>query len=450
MSLGVGESSGIPLSAIPPNSQSGYNTSVTLRTLDEVGTQSEVTLTLTQSNRAWATSPVLFGTSGDVLELDFNPGFEVETVQQGTETLPQSDQGGWLWTVPIMDSDGTLSVDGVLLEYWARVRDPPTRMGSCSVNSLGSTPQATCTIQNGTTEIQWTAILRDETGEVIDHVSGNLLANTTLGAINLSAASWNPAPGEHTLKATLLDGNGALIDESTRLVMVQDTDWNLGITAVELRESSGKQEIVISITRQNQSKLSDASCYIQLTAGNWESRHRVDVGGDLAPQITIERPDQPAGTTVEIELTCDPPWNEDNIDNDDTNFIVLPAGIATPSDGLDYAMLLGSLVVVFFAMGLLGLIRPDSGHRRVERRQRIRKRAPAKSKRSRTVPIEEDEDVHIEGGGGGDDKIDEPEIDVQSESEEMDDAPEEVPVALDDFESRLQRLREHRERHGGN
>ncbi|MEE3310862.1 MAG: hypothetical protein VX230_05160, partial [Candidatus Thermoplasmatota archaeon] len=151
-----------------------------------------------------------------------------------------------------------------------------------------------------------------------------------------------------------------------------------------------------------------------------------------------------------IELTCDPPWNEDNIDNDDTNFIVLPAGIATPSDGLDYAMLLGSLVVVFFAMGLLGLIRPDSGHRRVERRQRIRKRAPAKSKKSRTVPIEEDEDVHIEGGGGGDDKIDEPEIDVQSESEEMDDAPEEVPVALDDFESRLQRLREHRERHGGN
>ena len=135
---------------------------------------------------------------------------------------------------------------------------------------------------------------------------------------------------------------------------------------------------------------------------------------------------------------------EDNIDNDDTNFIVLPAGIATPSDGLDYAMLLGSLVVVFFAMGLLGLIRPDSGQRRVERRQRIRRRAPAKSKKTRKVQIDEDEDVRIEGGDEIDNQIDEPIIDVREEPEEIDDGPEKVPVALDDFESRLQRLREHR------
>ena len=349
-----------------------------------------------------------------------------------------------------MDSDGELSVDGVLLDYWARVRDPPTRMGSCSVLSLGSTPQATCTIHNGTTEIQWTAILRDESGGVIDHQSGNLLANTTLSTINLSGASWNPGPGEHTLKATLLDGNGAVIAESTRTVMVQDTNWNLGITAVELRESAGKQEIVVSITRQNQSKLSDASCYVHLTDGNWESLHRVDISGDLAPQITIERPDLPVGTTVDIELKCDPPWNEDNIDSDDTNFIVLPAGIAAPSDGLDYAMLLGSLVVVFFAMGLLGLIRPDSGQRRVETRKRIRKRTPAKSKKSRPIPVDEDEDVHIEGGDESDIQADEPLIDVQPEPEELEDGADEVPVSLDDFESRLQRLRDHRERHGGN
>jgi len=450
VSLGVGESSGVPISAIPPGTHTGYGTSVTLRTLDEPGTQREVTLTLTQSNRSWATSPVLFGTSGDALELDFNPGFEVGTVQQGGSTLPQSEDGGWLLTVPIMDSDGQLSVDGVLLDYWARVRDPPTRMGSCAVNSLGSTPQATCTIHNGTTEIQWTAILRDEIGDVIDHLSGNLPANTTLGAINLTSTSWDPGPGEHTLKATLLDGNGGVIAESSRTVMIQDTDWNLGITAVELRESSGTQEIVVSITRQNQSKLSDAVCYVHLIAGNWESLHRVDISGDLAPQITIERPDLPVGTTIDIELKCDPPWNEDNIDNDDTNFIVLPAGIAAPSDGLDYAMLLGGLVVVFFTMGLLGLIRPDSGQRRVETRQRIRKRAPAKSKKSRIAPIDEDEDIHIEGGDGNDNQIEETVVDVQSDSKDMDVAPEEIPVALDDFESRLQRLREHRERQGGN
>ena len=451
VSLGVGESSGVPLSAIPPNSnQSGYGTSVTLRTLDESGTQREVTLTLTQSNRSWATSPVLFGTSGDVLDLDFNPGFEVNTVQQGGTTLSESDEGGWLWTVPIMDSNGQLSVDGVQLDYWARVRDPPSRMGSCTVNSLNSNPQATCTIHNDTTEIDWTAILRDETGVVIDYESGHLLANTTLSAINLSATTWNPAPGEHTLKATLLDGNGGLIAESSRTVMIRDTNWNLGITAVELREDSGGQEIVISITRQNQSKLSDAICYIHLNAGNWESLHRVDVSGELAPQITIERPNLPVGTTIDLELKCDAPWDEDNVDGDDMNFIVLPAGIATLSDGLDYAMLLGSLVVVFFAMGLLGMIRPDSGERRVETRQRIRKRAPSKSKISTRGSLDDDGDIHIEGGdeeGGG---IIDSLMDDEAEPEDMDVEPEEVPIPLDDFESRLQRLREHRDRLGGN
>ena len=61
VSLGVGESSGIPISAIPGNSnQSGYGSSVTLRTTDESGTQREVTLTLTQSDRSWATSPVSY------------------------------------------------------------------------------------------------------------------------------------------------------------------------------------------------------------------------------------------------------------------------------------------------------------------------------------------------------------------------------------------------------
>ncbi|MDP6324076.1 MAG: CARDB domain-containing protein [Candidatus Thalassarchaeaceae archaeon] len=445
VSLGVGESSGVPLSAIPPNSnQSGFGSSVTLRTTDESGTQREASLTLTQRDKSWATSPVLFGTSGDVLELDFNPGFDVNSVTQGSEALLQSEEGSWLWTVPVMDSDGQLDVDGITLDYWARVRDPPTRMGSCTVSSLGSVPQATCTIHNDTTEIDWTAILRDETGVVIDYASGHLLENTTLSKINLSAQTWNPAPGEHFLKATLLDGNGGLIAESTRVVLVRDTDWNLGITAVEMRESSGQQEIVISISRENQSKFSDAVCFIHLNADSWNARHRVNVGGELAPQITIERPGLPAGTTVDIELQCDEPWDIDSNDDDDTNLIVLPSGIAEPGDGLDYAMLLGSLVIVFGIMGLLGMIRPDSGPRKVEKRMRVRKRVATKTKSVRDT-IEDDEDIHIEDEESVDS---EPRVEVDTESEEIEIEPEQEAV-LDEFEARLQRLREQRDRIGG-
>jgi hypothetical protein len=449
VSLGVGESSGIPISAIPGNSnQSGYGSSVTLRTTDESGTQREATLTLTQSDRSWATSPVLFGTSGDVLELDFNPGFDVVSVKQGSQTLVQSDEGSWLWTVPSLDSDGELEVDGVTLDYWARVRDPPTRMGSCMVNSLGSEPLATCTIQNGTTEIGWTAILRDEAGVVIDYKSGHLLANTSLLAnskINLSGLSWNPTPGEHTLKVTLLNENGALIAEGSKVVTVRDTDWNLGITAVEMRESSGQQEIVVSISRQNQSKFPDAICFIHLNANDWDARHRIDVGGDLAPQITIERPNLPVGTTINIQLQCDAPWDIDDNSADDTNLIVLPAGIAETSEGFDYAMLLGSLVIVFGLMGLLGMIRPDSGPRRVEKRMRVRKRTATKVKGA-SVEQDEDEDIHFEEDEVDSERIEEDE----TGSEEVEDEPQqEETTPVDEFEARLQRLRERREKLGG-
>ena len=451
VSLGVGESSGIPISAIPPNSdQTGFGSSVTLRTTDESGTQREATLTLTQSNRSWATSPVLFGTSGDKLELNFSPGFEVISVKEGIETLPQTDDGGWLWTVPVMDSDGQLDVDGITLEFWARVRAPPTRQGSCTVNTLDSTPQATCTINNGTSEIGWTAILRDETGLVIDYKSGNLLANTSRSAdskINLSALTWDPSPGEHTLKATLLNENGAVIAEGSRVVVVRDINWNLGITAVETRENSGIQEIVISISRQNKSKFASANCFIQLDATGWEdgARHRIDVGGDLAPQITIQRPELPVGTTINIELQCESPWDQDSDPSDNSNLIVLPAGIAAPSDGLDFAMLLGSLVIVFGTMGLLGMIRPDSGPRQVEKRMRVRKKTTPNKKNTALKPIDEDEDIHLETM----DEQSEPLIEIETETKEIEEVSEEVSPPVDEFEARLQRLRERRDKLGG-
>ena len=58
--------------------------------------------------------------------------------------------------------------------------------------------------------------------------------------------------------------------------------------------------------------------------------------------------------------------------------------------------------------------------------------------------------INNEGGDESDIQADEPLIDVQPEPEELEDGADEVPVSLDDFESRLQRLRDHRERHGGN
>jgi hypothetical protein len=448
VSLGVGESAGVPFSAIPSMANTGYGNSVTLRTNDEFNTQKEVTLTLTQSDRSWATSPVLFGTSGDVLELNFNPGFEVSSVQEDGALLEETNEGAWLWNVPPIDTEESLVVDGVSLEYWARVRDPPTRTGTCVVNTLDSIPVAQCTIQNGTSEIDWTVMLRDETGFIIDHVVGNIDSNTSLNGINLSAETWLPAPGEHTLEAILFDENGAVIAKDSRIILIRDSDWNLGITDVEVREDGGKQQIVVSTSRMNHSKLSDAKCYLQLSASGWSgSKHLVDVAGDLAPQVEVDRPDLTVGTTVNLELSCDAPWDEDSNEADDQGLIVLPAGIAEPGEERDYALLLGSLVIVFGAMGLFGLIRPDIGPRKVERRQRIRKRKKQPVIQTPSPVEEDDGDIQFEDEQ--DDLLEEMvEFDDDTEQEIIEEV-EEKPIPLDDFEARLERLRERRDRLGG-
>ena len=41
---------------------------------------------------------------------------------------------------------------------------------------------------------------------------------------------------KHTLEAILVDENGALIAKGSRVVMIRDSDWNLGITDVEVRD----------------------------------------------------------------------------------------------------------------------------------------------------------------------------------------------------------------------
>ena len=448
VSLGVGESAGVPLSATPSPDGTGFGNSVTLRTTDEFDTQKEVTLTLTESGRSWATSPVLFGTSGDVLELDFNPGYDVNSVQQDGTLLMETNDGSWLWNVPPVDTDDSLTVDGVSLDYWARVRDPPTRAGTCSVNTLDSTPVASCAIQNGTTDIDWTVILRDETGFVIDHIAGNIASNTSLSAINLSVDAWAPAPGEHTLEAILVDENGALIAKGSRVVMIRDSDWNLGITDVEVRDDGVAQQIVVSTSRQNHSKLSQANCYLELSASGWEgSKHLVDVAGDLAPQVAVDRPNLPVGTTVNLDLSCDAPWDQDSNEADDLSLIVLPAGIAEPGQERDYALLLGSLVIVFGAMGLFGLIRPDVGPRKVERRQRVRKRKKQPIAKL-PKPIEDDDgDILFDDE---EDDLEEELVDFDDEvEEEVVEEVEEKPIPLDDFEARLERLRERRDRLGG-
>lgn len=439
VALAVGEGSGIPLSAIPPSDWSGESIGVTLRTTDEVGTQLEMTLALTQMTRSWASSPVLFGTAGDSLLLRFLPDGVTASVLDGDDAL-QSQDDGFVWVTPNSDRDGVMTVDGESLDYWARVRHAPTRAGICSIAGIGIEPLAVCNILNGVDEIDWTAIMRDETGLVIDQQTGHLAANSSQ-SINLTGASWNPDAGMHTLRVTLLDGQGAVIAETSEELMHRDSNWNLGITAVELISSGDSQRIVVSIVRDNHSKLSDATCQIVFTSttGSWTATHRIDVVGDLAPQLSIDRPPLAIGETVNAKIGCDAPWDDDENHDDDEQFIVLTKGATISTNAFDWVVGVVSAVVLFGAMWLAGFVsprdaRPDKPKKRGIKRQRHSGATPA--------PATTDsggDDLQIEGddepSGGGMDLVEFHDEDLQAAADDADAA-----VPTDDFESRLGRL----------
>ena len=148
-------------------------------------------------------------------------------------------------------------------------------------------------------------------------------------------------------------------------------------------------------------------------------------------------------------MTCDAPWDQDSDETDNVNLIVLPGGIAEPGEERDYALLLGSLVIVFGTMGLFGLIRPEVGPRKVERRQRVRKRKK-KTLTQRTAPVDEmDDDIQFDDEEEQEIEEDLIEFEDDVEEEEIVEEVEEKPIPLDDFEARLERLRERRDRLGG-
>ncbi len=114
----------------------------------------------------------------------------------------------------------------------------------------------------------------------------------------------------------------------------------------------------------------------------------------------------------------------------------------------------GGIVSVFGFMGLLGLIRPDSAKRSVQRKE-VSKRGLT-SRQGSTLRgtsdggDELDEDIHFEDGES--ESTAAPTVSEPDSDDEVDDeieVIEERPISMDDFEARLDRLRKRRDQIGG-
>ena len=453
--LAVGESDGIELDAVPPADWDGAAMSLTLRVSNDHGQSEEVVLTLTQRDRSWASSPVLYGMADDVLFLQFHPALDATSASIGGTALASED-GLFLWTVPSQDGEGTVSVDGVDLAWTVRVQTPPTRVADCSIAELDEIPLASCTIDNGTEALDWTAILRDDAGEMIDHASGHLAANVT-GMVNLSAGDWEAPKGIRTLRITLLDGHGNVLADETVERIVRDVDWNLGIKAVEVETGVGERTLIVSMERSNHSKVADANCRLSLTAGTWSADYDIDVASTIAPRPRITLPDVDdikVGVTVYVAITCDEPWTEDEDASDDSGSVTIIEGVTTEKAELDMAMLVATAAIVIGVGYLGGFITPrPEGATRKKRKAAPSKKATPKARAAAPrdeAPAEDDDDDMFLGDEPGEhtpasEAAETPAEESPSVDEDIADIAAAVgkapKSAEDEFESRLSRLR---------
>ena len=147
--------------------------------------------------------------------------------------------------------------------------------------------------------------------------------------------------------------------------------------------------------------------------------------------------------TVQVELVCASPWNEDSNPSDNSNLVILADGISPPEAGLDFTLLIGGIVVVFGAMGLLGMIRPDSRKRKVRSKKsptgsrKTTKKSGYKSEQMDDIDdiFLEEEEVEVTSADS------EPAVSNEESAGDDLEVVEEEPLPLDEFEARLERLR---------
>ena len=462
ITLAWNEVRGLPVDLVPAGDWDGSNVSLQIQLTDGAGNVQVLDVTVLSSTHAWATSPVMWGISGDSQVLKFH-GADIQAVTDQQLGLLEAHNDGWL--LPVADqADGLLTVSAggntVSLAYESHASVLPIRSASCTLASNRTVPMAACQIGNGSADFDWTALLRMADGTIIDQLSGRTLANQ-MQLFNISALTWDPPAGVHELEVLVFDGAGRLVTRSEATIVERESGWNIGLT---LEQSDDATEVSVLIHRSNHQVLSDAVCTLALSQGEWSSSNRVNMTVEIAPKLTIDRPPIDSNEPLIAILSCTPPWDIDDDPSDDTTSLVLrePTAVAVLTN--DWVIGTGAAVVLLAALWLAGFIQPRPKRKRARRAKRTKAAAKARTqpateeKAVQSKPADYGGEMHLEGDE------EEPEPVIQEPTEEVDEEAitemqeglievDELPVeetdVLDEFEKRLRSLRDRREGRGG-
>ncbi len=429
--LGVGELKGLPIELIPDDNWGGESYTIKVEAIDEAGNVDEILLDTVKQDYSWGVSPVITAISGDYQLLKIHGTNSESSVMDGSQgPLNWDNDGGWLWLATQSIQDGEITIDSNEgLVYSSFIVEKTSRTGSCSISGIQGDIIAYCRIDNGTGLFDYTLLLVDDNGKLLDSFSGTLEENESLEIHNLTTINWDPAPGKRNLIIRALDSRGIEFASFEKEFDIRRYDWNIGLTGIELVETGGNQQVQITTIRENQTLLSDADCLLEVSSEGYNEKHIIDPSGVyLKPKI--DRPNLPDGSELVIRFSCAFPWDiESDLSDNEVRIILTDGG--NNDDGiqdLETGIAAASLVIGL-SIALAWLVK---NHR--ERKEMLEMTEKAikqhlSNKKNDTIveKTTSEESISLDSSP----KIEEKEI-VEEVIEEVEE--------LDEFELRLRRL----------
>ena len=415
---------GIPLDLQPSMDWDGSPITLTIIATHPLLGVIELPIQVVSSTISYASTPVLYGPTGQVQQIWFYSDEELPSADSADLLLSFSGEVAQV-TLASGRTNGSIDFSATILEVHTVGKDPPAHTAQCTnknqnISSLGITPftgvWTSCfLVASDDSPMVATLILRSSTGEVLDSIMLEVYkgANAT---VNLTISQWDPAPGMITILYEVIDSSGRILDTGSNSHVSHQSGWNVGIANMEVNSNS----ITVGIKRQGHSMLDSATCRLTLSEAEsgWSTSIYVDIASSTyAPILSVDRPEViEVGSLVTSDISCEAPWDIDDDASDDSGSAIAKVIPLVEFGSGDVVWTLSVATILIGLAWLGGII----GSRKAVSTSKSSSKKSEKPTEKKPISDHEIDDISLDELDDLDDLLDEiPELVLVEETVEM-------------------------------
>ena len=444
MVLSAGQKAGIPIDIMPSENWNGDIKTIRILAQDPEGNQREILIETKYVQYSWSSSPVIISIAEDYALINIHGASNGDNVIDEEGNNLDWTENGWLLPTA-KNGFGNITINqNNNLMYLMEIYQPILRNVSCQISGLFEEINSSCSIESGNESFDYTVLLIDDMGNAIDSYFGTSGVNSESITINLSSDNWDPLPGMRKLTIKIFDQYGREMTSAEKTFEIRKSNWNIGLTSVDLSGTGDNQIIEITAERFGHGQLIDAECKISLSGGDYESVQKIDMSTRviLTPKPKFDRPlEIEDGTEIRIKIECLFPWDIDSNPADNEIRKVLTGGEVSEEGFNTLESVISAIAVILISLSLAWINKNRKEMKEFEEitKQTIQRRVSKQKNSDKSIEIKNDEmteNVNENNKNDDDAYVDDfPSEDIEPEVENKD---EEV---LDDFERRLRRIR---------